>query len=125
MRTIEIKMGCHNFHITFIRRRKTSTCCNGKGWIYIDEGKDGCNDCGDSGDLLAQLDNVILGGGNIFTLNKGDILSKGDFEKLALAADVYYLKNRIYEESGADIEAIRPKFFYKGKEVRDARQFTS
>jgi len=123
MRTLQIKMGSTFFDLTLTTKRKTCIDCNGRTWIYTDEGKDGCSECGCSGDLIAQLIGVLEDDGNEFYFK--DILNRDDFQKLDLAKQCFHEKERNYVMNDMELDAIRPKVFYKGKEVRNARQFTS
>ena len=88
--------------------RKTCPSCKGSLNIDTDEGKDGCNICGMSGDYLTALDvSLASSEGNLSYFEK--YFSKDDFVKLKLIKTIENLRDAHYESIDNNLMQIQGK----------------
>ena len=118
---IELKTLYNTVIVKSKTNKKTCPCCNGSLQIDTDEGKDGCNICGMSGDYLTALDvSLASSEGNLSYFEK--YFSKDDFVKLELIKTIEELRDAHYESIDNNLMQIQGKAQRTNLIVRKARE---
>ena len=118
---IELKTLYNTVIVKSKTNRKTCPSCKGSLNIDTDEGKDGCNICGMSGDYLTALNiSLTSSEGNLSYFEK--YFSKDDFVKLELIKTIEELRDAHYESIDNNLMQIQGKAQRTNLIVRKARE---